>query len=1301
MTPKEIGRLAGRIFTGCTPPQIVLRPQEDQEDYGIDCEAELQAEGDRATGFIFKIQIKGQEAATRIDGGSTISYRELPTQKLRYYLDQIPVPVVLALVETSTRSVHWLVLDGNQEVIDALHRATQANRKTVTLHIPVANTYPDRIPEMITETRKAFDWITVNRASSMDAARLAAVAERGKLHQAPESSLVVTFATSVLTVKQSPAPGHAQGPWQEKNRQIKSLLDRGAIETAHALAELALQDEDVENAPKEQVAKIENNLASCLVRMGQQERALEHLERACNLDPASTVFLDNLLAIRSNVDPRAAGLLDEIENALTNRQTGQLQAAKAQVLAATGDADAASEWITQCYDAGEHSPEFLRAAAVSAMSRQDYSLAMTFVEDAVGRQPQDADILRLKGDLLLIKNMHEVRGVMVPPIIPTPEQRRDLRESADMLTAALSILTGTGQQRTHEVADTRTQRAVVSMAMGEVEQAHTDFSQSIQDNPGDCVARFNRAVLEMRLGRNEHIDEDCQYLIENSSDRGNALRLYISHLSSQGKAREIRNLAERFSSDIATDIEVSFMSALAGDDDSRPYRCARQFLRTWKAAKGISPRLLRCYSYVLDNMGHTSWAVRALDRAKQEANSEIERCNAAQALAAIYARQKRWDDACANYALYVPLNSYSPDLTAYLFALFSSRGAPHVIEKIARDLSPSARQNPNVRFLLAQLQEAAGALPSAGLLFWRLWRELDSPECAFRCAYCFFRRPQTRRRAQTILLNLASLDKLPPQLATTAASMLADIGHYEEAVHLSYSLVTSHPGDRFLEERYAGLVFIQCHDKLSLQVESVEPGVVVDVDVEGESRCWMLSPIRDEDRHLPNCEALTDDSIKEAIHGKHVGDSFDIPGRSGEQGLKATIKQIRTKELKLLHEILEAVRLRPRQDGAIWSMPARIESMMVELQKHAASVDEAIATYRDNPFPVSWFARMIGRSLPEVYWSLSHDPDIPIHAFPSDHRMIPYQASLARGDRPVVLDLQALQLADRFGLLGLMEHSAARFRVTQSAIDTFTNEAQSARLALSSTSTIAATKDGRISFTEVSEEERQRYYSHIQRCEQFIAGLSSSQVLPPPAEGNLPDGADDVLSLQTLDAIELANSEKLPALLGDWRLSGLLDQGQALSLRALIDRAIESGGLPVEEAADKLGSMRASGIQYISVNAGLILAARDRLLSGAAPRPFLALMAQLSPSSSDWSTACPILADCLAEFAVSRLMTPPARQQLIAHVLNAVFPNGATRRYIRPLRNELAGRLMLAPIHLQETLNTMDTWARFNPPRST
>jgi hypothetical protein len=46
MTPKEIGRAAGRIFAAAIPSNWVIRNQQDQEDYGIDYEIEVMLPGD-------------------------------------------------------------------------------------------------------------------------------------------------------------------------------------------------------------------------------------------------------------------------------------------------------------------------------------------------------------------------------------------------------------------------------------------------------------------------------------------------------------------------------------------------------------------------------------------------------------------------------------------------------------------------------------------------------------------------------------------------------------------------------------------------------------------------------------------------------------------------------------------------------------------------------------------------------------------------------------------------------------------------------------------------------------------------------------------------------------------------------------------------------------------------------------------------------------------------------------------------------------------------------------------------------
>ncbi len=75
MTNKEINRVSGRIFEGLLPPSWAFRSQEDQEDYGIDGEIEITTSEDKATGFIFKVQLKGTEHPS-YDGDGQLVYSE-------------------------------------------------------------------------------------------------------------------------------------------------------------------------------------------------------------------------------------------------------------------------------------------------------------------------------------------------------------------------------------------------------------------------------------------------------------------------------------------------------------------------------------------------------------------------------------------------------------------------------------------------------------------------------------------------------------------------------------------------------------------------------------------------------------------------------------------------------------------------------------------------------------------------------------------------------------------------------------------------------------------------------------------------------------------------------------------------------------------------------------------------------------------------------------------------------------------------------------------------------------------------
>jgi hypothetical protein len=176
VTPKEINRASGKIFAQSIPNNWAIRNQEDQEDYGIDYELELIAENDQPTGFIFKVQQKGVEAATIINNGTIISFSDLPIGKIHYYLRQIRLPVVLVVVDLKSKLSYWTMLQANVRVQEAYEVAVAAGQKTMTVHLPVTNVLPttfDRLLEAVQETN---NWLMVQSIKKAPSPELLAAA---------------------------------------------------------------------------------------------------------------------------------------------------------------------------------------------------------------------------------------------------------------------------------------------------------------------------------------------------------------------------------------------------------------------------------------------------------------------------------------------------------------------------------------------------------------------------------------------------------------------------------------------------------------------------------------------------------------------------------------------------------------------------------------------------------------------------------------------------------------------------------------------------------------------------------------------------------------------------------------------------------------------------------------------------------------------------------------------------------------------------------------------------------------------
>jgi len=166
MTPKEISRKSKRIFESALPPNWAFRPQEDQEDYGVDGEIEITDHDDHATGFIFKVQLKGKNNVSIVNNGTKASCI-ISTKHLNYYVNKIEIPVVLILVDISTKKIYWHCLQLDSGMREKIDLALAKGQNTITVRLETNNIIPDKIKELLINVDKNMNWLRQNAISRM------------------------------------------------------------------------------------------------------------------------------------------------------------------------------------------------------------------------------------------------------------------------------------------------------------------------------------------------------------------------------------------------------------------------------------------------------------------------------------------------------------------------------------------------------------------------------------------------------------------------------------------------------------------------------------------------------------------------------------------------------------------------------------------------------------------------------------------------------------------------------------------------------------------------------------------------------------------------------------------------------------------------------------------------------------------------------------------------------------------------------------------------------------------------------
>lgn len=135
LNSSEIKRRSQRIFENLLLSSWIFRSQEDQEDYGVDGEIEVTTKQDKATGFIFKVQLKGTSVAEYDENGQLV-FSKASVGRFSYYVDKLHIPFVFVVCDIKSECCYWIPVQGNRTIENALKAAVAKNQTHFTIKLP-------------------------------------------------------------------------------------------------------------------------------------------------------------------------------------------------------------------------------------------------------------------------------------------------------------------------------------------------------------------------------------------------------------------------------------------------------------------------------------------------------------------------------------------------------------------------------------------------------------------------------------------------------------------------------------------------------------------------------------------------------------------------------------------------------------------------------------------------------------------------------------------------------------------------------------------------------------------------------------------------------------------------------------------------------------------------------------------------------------------------------------------------------------------------------------------------------------
>jgi len=329
LTNKEINRVSGRIFEGLLPPNWAFRSQEDQEDYGIDGEIEITTSEDKATGFIFKVQLKGTEHAS-YDGDGQLLYSDASVERFSYYVQRVRVPVIFVVCDIREERCFWTRVQGQPQVEAALKSAADKGQQTFTIKLSRSRIFEktDACASMVVEAvASATDTLTLRSLKKLSGDVVSKhLADDPDLISAEKKFRLFAGIASLEAISSLMRSGDLDSALRKGRALLESSMEEPAMRIqagvllAHAYAK-NLHRTDAKNAAFD-AARFRLGVADAMLRISRQPNCDPRMRlyvrayaRASRMQVNARIML--ALAVSENVQSRQgltlAGPLTAIE----------------------------------------------------------------------------------------------------------------------------------------------------------------------------------------------------------------------------------------------------------------------------------------------------------------------------------------------------------------------------------------------------------------------------------------------------------------------------------------------------------------------------------------------------------------------------------------------------------------------------------------------------------------------------------------------------------------------------------------------------------------------------------------------------------------------------------------------------------------------------------------------------------------------------------------------------------------------------------------------------------------------------